>query len=264
MGNVRKQVKKVSRAVKKRYFKGKGFSKPKLLQMYNDIQRVRKIVNSEKKQFTLSNTAGTYRSVGAVNGNASGADVFACQPYPSQGTGDSNRTGDSIKVVSGVIDLRFIQQGSTINDTELSIELWYTAKPQTDMSSNFMKLLYMNDPTFGGSGIVTLSSHINQDYRPLFRKLAQRRLTVKADQLTGARDITNLRIPISFNKGYGMHLTYIEGSAASSVGQFALIVRANRGNQHNATTSTLAGAIDTAPDTGINYAYNITWYYYDN
>lgn len=259
MTTFKKIKKKAVKYVKKRYG-GKNSMK----NMMTDINRLKMIINSEKKQHVQTNTPGVLRAVGAVNGDSNGCNIFPCHPYPSQGVGDSQRTGDSIKLVSGMMNLRFSQQANTVNKVQLILELWHTAKPVTDVTNDFLKLLYLDDPTMGGTDVITMSSHQDQDYKSLFTKVMTRKVTIGQDRTTNARDVTTVKIPLKINKGFGQHFKFAEGTTATSVGQYCLIVRANRGNASTSVVSTLGGAIDTAINTGIEYAHNITWYYYDN
>ncbi len=260
----KKQVKKAGRYAKKRYFKGKGYSQPKYGTMYNDLQKLKRIVNSEKKQWVKANTPGTLVTLGQVDENASGAAVVDITPKPTQDATDSGRNGDSIKAVSCVINFNFIQQTSTVCKINFFLEIWYTAKPQVDINNNIVNLLYKNDPTLNGSGIITYSSHIDQDYRQLFKLISRRKLSVTMDRISGSSGMKPYKLNLSLNKGFGTHIKFIENTDTPAVGQFVMILRADRRNSSTANASTLSGVIDTAANTGIKFSYNTTWYYYDN
>jgi hypothetical protein len=49
----KKQLKRGGRAAKGRYFKGKGYQKPKLGQMFKDVQKLKHLLNVEKKVLTI-------------------------------------------------------------------------------------------------------------------------------------------------------------------------------------------------------------------
>ena len=46
----RKYGRNVRRNVKKRYFKGKGYKNPKLIQMAKDVNMIKGMLNTEKKK----------------------------------------------------------------------------------------------------------------------------------------------------------------------------------------------------------------------
>lgn len=258
MAGFKKYVRKAKKFVKRRYGGSSGVN-----QMLSDIKKLKMIVNAEKKQITLNNTPGTLSVVGAVNGDASGHRAIDITPLPTQDNTDSGRSGDSIKVVSGMLNFTFQQQPSTSAKVKVVVELWHTIKPQGDIDNNVVKLLYKNDPTLGNS-MITTQSHIDQDYRGLFKLITKRSLFVGADKLASTHGTVPFKIPLKINKGFGTHFKYIENTDALALGQFILVVRADRGNSSGSTTSTTAGAIDTAVSTGIKFTHNITWYYYDN
>ena len=93
---IKRVAKKAGRMIKKRYFKGKGYSRPKIGQMVKDVQFLKSIVNAEKhKQVYASTTETNY--VGQVNANSSGHWALDVTPNLTQGVGTSNRIGSSIK-----------------------------------------------------------------------------------------------------------------------------------------------------------------------
>lgn len=265
MGTFKKTYRKARRAVKQRYFPGKGYSKPSIAKMIDDIKKLQMIVNSEKKNFDVSNGSISTARVGQVNQDATGHYDADITPYIPQGITDSSRIGDSIKVKSSVLFLKFKQMASTISRINLIADVYYTARPQSDITNDVTQLIYRDDPSVSGAQIISTNSQINQDYRGLFKLIARRKFHVGGDTVSGQNQSYTKQLNISWNKGFGQHFKYDENTNSTSLGQIILIIRADRGNRAGSpNTSTLSGATDTAFDTGLFINWNVTHYYYDN
>lgn len=106
---------RTGKAIKGRYFKGKGYGNPKLVQIAKDVSMLKSLVNVEKKFLDVS-TSGTTLASG-VTGNV---DLLSgC----GQGDTVSSRDGLSIKYVSFYIE-GFVQlNGSTQDEVKVSLIL---------------------------------------------------------------------------------------------------------------------------------------------
>lgn len=117
---VKRVVKRAGRALKKRYFKGKGYGNPNVGQIASDVMMLKKLVNAEKKHTTIQvNGIG----LGQVNVNAAGFYAVDLTPVPSAGVSEIQRTGTSIKLVSSHMRFQFIGQTNAINRTKVKILL---------------------------------------------------------------------------------------------------------------------------------------------
>ena len=104
--NFRRMARKVGRVVKRRYFKGKGYSKPKLSRMAKDLAVVKQMVNAEKEIYTQT----------IVSQNVD-FDTPYFEPITNitGGTGHGERNGESVKLHGYRWNLRFMQQASVTN-----------------------------------------------------------------------------------------------------------------------------------------------------
>lgn len=131
----RRFAKKTGKAVKTRYFKGKGYGKPKLMAMARDVAKLKHLLNVEKKVLTIEErtpirmglTVGSTKTSASITGEAiyaqrdnvlrSGAYV---QPnllgdLPA-GSSNGQMVGDRLKFVSYHMDLR-VKSIEADNDT---------------------------------------------------------------------------------------------------------------------------------------------------
>ena len=78
-GYVRRYAKKAKKVAKRRYFKGGKYRKPNIVNMAKDMSMLRGMLNSEKKQYTVS-TGSSWYKVGQVDGNNSGHYIVGFSP----------------------------------------------------------------------------------------------------------------------------------------------------------------------------------------
>jgi len=107
-----------------------------------------------------------------------------------------------------------------------------------------------------------MNCQMNPDNYMKSRCIARRTFSVQTDSLGSEKLVTDVKIPIKYNKGQGKHIRYDKNSTTVVAnGQMYLVIRTDRGN---------IGAISTlnVPDvnvnTGLLFQYNRTDFYYDN
>jgi hypothetical protein len=127
MPGFRKTVKKAGRNfrknIKKRYFKGKGYKNPKLIQMARDVNMIKGMLNTEKKKIVVSQKDGAHfgqtvdsSKTTTTTGEAlysqrdnvlySGAYVKNNLLPITRGSGQGEVSGDKMKLVSYHLDAR--------------------------------------------------------------------------------------------------------------------------------------------------------------
>lgn len=253
----RKQVRRGYRLAKRRYTSSKGgFRYNKLVA---DVMRLKSIVNAEKKQF--ASAVGT-ASIGQVNGNAEGAYTIDITPPVPQGSEDSQRNGDSIKLTTAVMQLQFWQQTNCSQPVKVIVEIIQVLGAPQSTSTLLQQYLKPN-PFITGASIRDAEAMMDQDYRQQYRVIFRRVLHLPPDATTGGQQIKSFKFPLRFGRN-GMHVKYIENTTATASGQLMLMVRADNGNISGSTTSTLGNVITTGTSTGLNMNRNIEYYYYDN
>lgn len=121
----KKQLKRAGGAVKKRYFKGKGYKKPKLTQMFQDVQKLKHLLNVEKKVLTIEERTpiqmGLIVHSSKTLANIEGEAIYAQRDQVmrsgayinhniigtmTQGTANGQIIGERAKIVSFHMDYR--------------------------------------------------------------------------------------------------------------------------------------------------------------
>lgn len=257
-------AKKLKRTIKKRVFKPytsrknhRGYNNR--MRLYKEIKALKSIVNAEKKQIVVLPTPS---SIGQVNGNLEGALVLDVTPRPAQGTTDSSRIGDSIKLTTAFFKFQISQMSSTTSPITGVIEL-YQILGTPQLTSTFINQRWLPNAYITGGNIRDYNSQTDQDYRQQYRLLAKKTFRVKGDNISGQNQLINLKMPIKFGT-YGQHIKYAENSNDIASGQIILCIRCDNGNISPSTPSTLGNVIITGTNSGLFINKSMTFYYYDN
>uniref|UniRef100_UPI0040496D21 hypothetical protein n=1 Tax=Flavobacterium sp. TaxID=239 RepID=UPI0040496D21 len=254
----RKQAKRGYKFAKKRYY-NKSKKQLNVGKIIADVNMLKSIVNAEKKQIVVSASAS---AIGQVNGNGEGALTLDITPVPAQGSQDSQRNGDSIKICTGMFKFQISQMGACTSPISGVIELYYVlGTPQA--TSTFLQQKFLPNAFITGGQIRDYNAQPDQDYRPQYILISSRRFRVKGDNFGGQNQIININMPLKFGK-YGHHVKYAENTNVVATGQIIMCVRCDNGNISGSTTSTLGNVISTAPSTGLFINRSMTYYYYDN
>lgn len=253
----RRTFKAGRRGIKARYHP-KGY--PDMKNIISDLKMLKTLVNAEKKNITNA-TAGAL--VGQVNGNLNAIHVATITPAPAQGNGDSQRSGDSIKLSTGIFNFQFIQQANTSSPVKLIVEVVrILGMPQTN--AQFISQYTKFNP-FVGDGVTVHDyfSNYDQDYASQYKVIARKVIVVRPDKVSGQKQITSLKMFLKFGR-FGQHVKYAENSTTVASGEIKLVIRADNGNLSDVSASTLTGIANGAVSTGLTYNRNFTYYYYDN
>jgi len=269
-------LRRAGAALKKRYKAKPGGRKStggvRVAKMAKDIMYLKSVLNPEKKRF--EEATGSVNPVGQVNGivgsYSDGRYFYDCTPKPTQGVTFNTRNGASIKLHSSMWHFQFVQEASCVSDVKLCVEIFrITGEPYTPATFTFYNERYLVNPFIrdtvsGTTTIRDLNSQVNPDNFMKGQCIARRTIRVRADQTTGAKMITDLKLPIKYNKGQGHHVRYDKDSQTVESGQLYLVIRADRGNIGTTAISNLSGVPDVAPQTGISMLWNRVDYFYDN
>lgn len=265
VGFVKKFARSAKRAVKSRY----GIGKKRSLnvgQMASDVARLATMINAEKKILSIgaANTLATGQVVGQVDFNSTGIRVFDLTPMMPQGSGVSDRTGNSIKLHSSYYQFQVNTQTNVNTAIKLRIEMWSNPSIVQD-SADLLARLYVANPF---TGLIDYNSARNPDHFNDYRKLYTKVVYLPADQISGQLATKQLAIPFRWNKGKGHHVRYTGTGSTNPLtdvksGQFFLIYLADNGNS-NAVASTLTNIPVTGALTGLNVKMSFRHYYYDN
>lgn len=259
----KKVAKKVGKVVKKRYFRGKGYSRPKVQQMAKDIMYLKGVLNPEKKVYTQNAiTIG----VGQVSGNNNGFYALDITPTPSQGTTSITRNGNSIKLHSSFIKFMFQHQSSTTSNIRVKIQMVLVKGPPNASVGTFPSaIMYEPNPFVTGNSIYDYNSSQNPDYFGTYQIIREMKFTVRQDQLAGSNTIKSVSMPMKYFRGKGHHVRFAaDGSNTVADGQLLLIFTADNGNISSGTASTLGGIANAGTATGLLMSMNLVHYFYDN
>lgn len=251
---VRKFVKRGARAVgklaKKRYAP-KG--KLAMGQIVKDVMMLKKLVNVEKKRFDL---VASSASIAQVNGLSSNAFyVQDLTPIPISGSGYNQRSGASIKIVSGFMKLQVWQQINNNHTMKFRLELW-KVKGETVTPSNMVSQLYLLNQA---NGLIDSNSLRNPDYFGDAKKILTKSFTLKS-QFSNDVAITDVKIPIKLQH----HVRYDTDTTTVVDGQIFMLILADSGNKSSSVVSTTPNIPITAINSGALFNQDIKWYFVDN
>jgi len=236
----RRVGRKVVKAAKKRYMKRGSLNVSRIAK---DVKMLKHLVNVEKKRFDITLT--TPAPVSLSFNAAQGAYAAIISPAPIEGTGNGERVGNSIKLVSAMINLRFSQQGSAVNP--IHIKYWIVCRPDnaTSYTANSTFSHFLEPNPFS----TQRDYHSNRDpeYFTSMKVITSGTVHLKQDSITGGQSIVQRKVPLKLNH----HLKYnTDSSTITTKNQFYLFAVASEGDQ--------------ALSTGGLIQYNIRWYYTDN
>lgn len=259
----RRQVSHAASAVKGRYFQGKGFTRPRVNNMVRDAARVKtlynvakvaRLMNVEKKRSLITATSQIIGQLNANNGDQYSADMT---PVPAQGIGYNQHTGSSVKIVSFHMTMQFWSQSAYNHSTKVIIE-FFKIRGASQVPATFVTDYFTPNPSLSVN-IIDFESNKDPDYFGQARLLCRKVITVPAPQFAG--EIMQKQVTIG-RKKLSHHVRYDQNTTTIDDGQIIMVMRADSGN--SGTISTVTGAPVLAANTGLNFNYNMLWYYVDN
>ncbi|AXH74220.1 MAG: capsid protein [Cressdnaviricota sp.] len=239
---------KVANIAKKRYVRKGNLNISKIS---SDLMKLKALINVEKKRFDIAPNGNL---VGQVNANATGTFVTDITPLPVTGTGFSQRTGSSIKIVSGYQELTFINQVNNNHKTLVQVEYW-RIKGATQVPSTFLSDIYSVNPA---TGIIDLMSDIDPDYFGQAKCFYKRRFNVPAPQYAGQLVQKVVKIPMKLQH----HIRFDRDSITVDDGQIIMIIRADSGNY--GLVSAIGNMLTQQTLSGLTFNFDQKWYYVDN
>lgn len=225
--------KRAGRMLKKRYFKGKGYYRPKIGKMIKDVNMIRSLMNVEKKRLDTDLASQTF---GANDG------FIQALTNPAHGDAASQRNGSVIKLYSYQISGRITQQSSVQNAIRGKIYLVaYEQTPDVPTIGEFLDQ--------DGAGNYSNLSLRNPDKMGDFKVLKVKSFRCAQRAVTGLETDTQFSM---FGKFRNLHQRYTGSTAASiTSNQLYLIFVIDDG-----TTATSTGAYIKGLKARINYIDN--------
>lgn len=256
---IKKVAKAAGRAVKRRYFKGKGYSKPNVQRMVKDISYLKSVLNPEKKRHQVTVTD---QVVGQCNANVSAYYAIDITPNPAQGASSVQRNGNSIKLHSSHVRLQFQTQMASNPRYRLKIQIVKVLGQPISPIGNAVTTMLEANPFVTGGTIYDFYSDRDPENFKQFKVLRTKYLTIQPNNITNVASMAN----ISFGMKYPSHHVKFSADASTTVadGQIFMLITCDNGNVNGSTASTLNGTVLTAVNTGLIFQHDITHFYYDN
>jgi hypothetical protein len=243
----KKGLKKAGRYVKKRYFKGKGYTDPKISTMARDVMRLKQMINAEKQNVETAVT--NEYDLAQYNGvSTSGSRVLAgIMPPISQGVGEDNRKGDSLKICSWVLKLQVYNNG---NDTLSGVNYkFYVVRQPVNPPSTTSDTMgdFLEPNPF--SGVIDYYSNRNyQHYKDfVVMGVIEGKLKANESQDAGQGSKTNVH---TLARKQEFHIRYDKGTTDVLNNKIYLIAVASDG--------------DRSTQNQIFFKYSAKFYFYDN
>lgn len=238
---VKKQGKRAYKAAKARYVTKGG---PNVANIYKDVMMLKALVNVEKKR--SDNTSTGAIGFGQTAGvGVTGAFSQQINPTIAQGLTGATRTGNSVKLVSGCLDMYFNQSVNTIN--QVKIRWILVCRPDSSLiiaSSSALTNVYEINPF---SAVIDYHSNRDPEFFSQYKMIKTGTVTLQQDQLAGGIAYAQVKIPMKFNH----HLKYNTDASTTSVkNQFYLFATCDQG--------------DAVALSGAQIQYNMRWYFTDN
>lgn len=234
----RRGARMVGKNIKQRY-SGKS-AIPNLLK---DVSMLKHLVNIEKKRSDSTITAGNVGQLATAGVSGQYAQVLS--PVLTEGVGQGQRIGLSIKLVSGYFSLQISQQPNSVNDQK--IKLWIVCKPDNSLITSAGSAISQFFEPNPFSTVNDFYSSRDPEYFNAYRVIKTRIITLKQDQITSGTSFQQINIPLTFNH----HQKYnTDASTTTTKNQFYVFMTGSSG--------------DVTTSTGATFQYNMRWYYTDN
>lgn len=255
---VKRVARKVGKTIKGRYFKGKGYRKPRVGNIVRDVLLLKKMVNAEKKRL-LGNWSGVVGQVAGATG--SGHLLLDITPNPGQGVGYNQKSGSSIKWHSSHYDFQITAMANNLNGMRLKFQLIkIVGQAQGSVPTAILDKFVNSNRFITGGSVYDINCDRNPDYFKNFKVLKTMYCSLKNDDMSGELQVRRIKM----GKMFGHHVRNDLNSATITEGQIILMITADKGNSDLTVASTLSGVPITGAQTGCFVACEYTHYYYDN
>lgn len=262
---VKKYAKKATKATGKRYGisygrRGLRMSKSSLSRIDRDVQMIKSRLNVEKK---FHDSSITTASVGQSDGSATGGGFYALDitPQMSQGVGETQRVGNSLKLTGYHQKLQFAGQANCYSDRRMKIMLVRTQS--NDTASVILDDLFDPNPLTGYRDY-----HSNRNYSNNNR--AHKILMTKYKTIKASTAVTtNTTWPMIGDCALTMKMAELlrfEGNATNSPKdvRYFMYILMDTGNRHPSTITTNNGVLINNIQTGLELQTHYRWWYVDN
>lgn len=249
----KKGYRTVKKSAKKRYTsKSGGVAMSKLVR---DLALVKASLNVEKKVLTSQVVGGVY--IGQTNGTSNtGWEGYDITPPITQGVGSSQRTGNSVKLVSMAIKGQIRQMTDNRHPMKIKIQVFRVIGVPSAIST-IVPQVYDNNVI---TQLIDYNSERNINYFKSYRLMATRYVYLQPDPVGGETMIKEFNIIMKMNH----HIKWENDSTTVTDGQLAFIFTADSGNASPSVAATDGTLPILATNTGANAQFFTRFYYVDN
>jgi len=252
---VKRTAKKVARVAKRRYFKGKGYSRPNLSTMVRDLALVKRSLNVEKKH--IQSVISSNIDIGQTNANLNtGFSCVDITPVITQGVGYDQMTGNSVKLVSMALSLQIKQQSGTAHPMKVRMVIVKTRGTPVSAGTFGLNFYDINPIT----GLTDYNSERNTNYFRDYTVIKTKTLYLQPDPTSGEIMLNNYKVIMKMNH----HLKYNQNTTTLTDGQLLVGFFCDSGNKSTTTASTLANIPVLKINSGATIQYFTKYYYVDN
>jgi len=251
----KKTTGKASTAVKKRYGIGKGRGGFKISQVAKDVEMIKSRLNVEKKFIDqdLVNDA----TVGQSNDESYGYYIADVTPEMSQGVGENNRIGNSIKLTGMVIRANFRQQSSS--GKRIAKVCLIRSKTQ-DAGNDVVNDLFDNNPLTGFVDFHSPMNYAGMRGRASSHQIVATRY-VKIESSNDEDAVATLKMPVKLND----LLRFSSNSDTSPEDcRYKLVIFLDYGNRNILSSTSNLGCVIPGVATGAILNHQVRAWYVDN
>jgi len=253
---VKRGVRAAGKYLKKRYVsKGKGpmYQRVKYAKLANDVYRIQRSLNSERK-YKDNSWFGV--DVGAVNYNSAGYHLYdiTTQQAPVQGDGYNERVGRQIKLTGMTINYQTTQMSAATQANLIKVEFWQILGDNETVDNTLLLKIYENSTI---STVIDMNSKRNPDYMHAYKCVGRKYIKIAADNYSGISNYNNGVWNLRFNN----KLKFVDDSTTVATGQIFMVVFCRTGNANVSNASSVSGNQFNAANTGASIqVFGRLWY----
>lgn len=271
MAGWKKAAKKVEKKVfgskgfKGRYGIGKGKGGLKILQIAKDLEMVKSRLNVEKHHIDSDVFTG---SVAQVDGNNDGALFLSLTPQITQGVGEAQRVGNSIKVTGLTMPIQINGAVNTLSARKLRVSILRITSGDNGVSPQeaFEKVWDVNPLS------AVRDYHCNRNYRTskqdgisvIYSKSFYLKPPSLDNGASGADQAEVSQLSFRVNLKMNDTIRYLNNAAIDPDGmRYYLVIQSDLGNRNVSVLSTRDVPVKTV-DSGVGVRIHTRFWYVDN
>jgi len=178
-------------------------------------------------------------SMGYASATMGGWAAFDMTPHPTENNGFAGREGSSINLNSTYAQFKFAQQSAnTLTPIKIKMVILHvlgaTQTPQAVMEAYYLNSALPNGSGIGNNnGLIDYNSTVSPDQYGQFRRIYQKSITLKQDDVDAGLQVVSHVIKLKYNKGKGHIIRFLQNTTTVVGGQLIMLMTADAGNSGN-------------------------------